>query len=1313
MNSFLCRVMVFVFLVNCLTPSLGWGQTSRRRNSSLEKRVEKRVNQAEKQNTPGYSFAKADTATRNEHNKMFAQADQQARENQAQRVEQKIKRDGTQVSGSTRVVRPAMAIPLGPSNAKNFLSKVANDEISFDKLIDYADPMNPAVEKNDLLTSTYATEIIGNTASQLATLQDQDLTEFYGMLPEIESRLLYRMMLLGFSTPSYTANPKKDPTSVARLKLQESITKDSLQKTIAVGTLRLALLKINQFYQAKGKVDPADDYQAQIIASQLRKKPAAVRIIPEERRNTLTTGAGQANEATIQKQAAAAVKKNGNLADFQRRFLQELRQAKGADPEQGTTEFYNLQLLAEYATTYTLEYAPNQLRDIVKIFDEGVERDRNGKVKPGDYQRDYAPILNAVFSTIFENTRYSAMSDAKTKQVLNLLVEFSDPEKYSLPTRVFALEAASLLYRPFNEQTLTANQPAFATFSPFNLNTPDEKLRQVFAQRVVALYCPLTNESVFGVQDYGLDSKQMQALADKLAYIYDGFYDISTAVISMPGKDPHHQPATCRIAMKNQPNRAKKNAEDADDFFWWTANTLFFIYGGETFQLLGTAFRLTRGAVAALPRAGKAFGSAIKEAKVTRFNQALQQGRAGFKSMGREIGSGVKNGFKQAGQEISAGARKNNFVFKLKKQQGVGIKATVEVTPARVETKTVIEDGVEKIVETEIPAVEKEVTVSTMHQLEGEYSWWNPKRWFGMKPWQRMKSLEFTRIEPNFKISKGTLEFDKPIRGLRSMEDIEKAMSRLKFELPDGSLESLRLKPYWTGIEDMRRVQFEQSAINGLEKSFKKTMDIFVPVTDLGPEELFQIGNMTFKVKPTPEMIAQHTKWWPTTRWGNPYTSIEDLANMPIYIAPRSAKIGLTPVEGGLADIPNLLPGFRSTMGDFVSGQWKIQAFKAFFKPMNVQAQQAASGRLTLAGKLSWGQRARNLSAAIKRTFLPDYVPTETFYQAVKTNPMLGVKMMPNLLWRTRFVNTTAFFAAWYGLDYGAYPVFNWWLTNEQQKDVNKELAKYGDAFDPNRAKADELLRLNMGDNVSNQRDMHNSYPDVTGNLREQRDGASLTAVIVGTGRALGMKFVDDATKAYLARTAHQSDFVHAQVRQMHIRMEQNKKINEANDKFFKEQRQEIGKAKQQMLTKYADGFAALPKAKEQLIRLYDNYANEFETAAFSEQDSKRLNQRFDKQLEAILTEVAVWDGALKQAKQDIAYFKKTYKDYPGVFTAREQKLVVSAYTDYVKSSAADDKRLEDLQAKLQLLAISLFESAQEKYPEKQAELEKILFGEK
>ncbi|MBP5403530.1 MAG: hypothetical protein J6Y17_00380 [Elusimicrobiaceae bacterium] len=1258
MNSFLCRVMVLVFLVNCLTPSLGWGQTSRRRNNSrsLGTQVERKAAQAEKQNTPGYAFAKADTAARDEHNKMFAQADQQARANQAQLVEQKIKQDGTQVNGSTRFVRPAMAIPLGPSNAKNFLSKVANDEIPFDKLIDYADPMNPAVEKNDLLTSTYATEIIGNTVSQLATLQDQDLTEFYGMLPQIESRLLYRMMLLGFSTPSYTANPQKDPMSVARLKLQESITKDSLQKTIAVGTLRLALLKINQFYQAKGKMDPADDYQARLIASQLRKKPTVVRTIPEERKNTLTTGVGKANEAAIQKQAATAVKKNGNLADFQRRFLQELRQAKNSEPKQGTGDFYNLQLLAEYATAYTLEYAPNQLRDIVKIFDEGVEHNLRGEIKPGDYQRDFAPILNAIFSTIFENTRYSAMSDAKTKQVLNLLVEFSDPEKYSLPTRVFALEAASLLYRPFNEQTLTAKQPAFATFSPLNLNQPDEKLRQVFAQRVVALYCPLKNESVFGVQDYGLDSKQMQTLADKLAYIYDGFYDISTTVISMPGKDPHQHTNQCVMTMKNQPNRAKKNAEDADDFFWWTANTAFFIFGGDVFQLLGTAFRLTRGAVAALPKAHKAFRMAANGQKVAAFNKTVHNGAKAMNFVNK--------------------AKNDGLIIEFTTQK---ISSVEEVGAEGAQAAQLMEPGVQ--------------LANSARQLTGKRFILNPKRWTGKRSFDEVTGMAVTDIRTG---ERAVADFTQnPFKGgLRSWEDIESAWSQLR--LPDGSAMRMPRNWSWRNALDVSKARTKYSYTEGLTSSLADATDQFFPLIKK-PLPNARIAGAAKQGAAT----GQEIRYW-NLSWGDlpkptgPYTyEISDWTQ--VFVAPKTYRFtGLNSAarlqaqaEGGVLK-SQLPPGFFTSKAEIEAGKLADETFDTFFRTLE----------------------HKNIFA---KTFLPDYIPTKTFWQFVKESPtVFGTRMLPKLfLYRNRLVNTTAFFAAWYGLDFVVHPVVNWWLTNEQQKDVNKELAKYGDAFDPKRAKADELLRLNMGDNVSDQHDMHNSYPDVTGNLREQRDGASLTAVIVGTGRALGMKFVDDATNAYLARTAHQSDFVHAQVRQMHIRMEQNKKINEANDKFFKEQRQEIGKAKQQMLAMYADGFAALPKAKEQLVRLYDNYANEFETAAFSEQDSKRLNQRFDKQLEAILTEVALWDGALKQAKQDVAYFKKTYKDYPGVFTAREQKLVVSAYTDYVKSSAADDKRLDDLQAKLQLLAISLFESAQEKYPEKQAELEKMILGEK
>ena len=62
MKSFLCRVMTFVFLLNCFTPAAGWGQTSRRTNtrkSSLDEQVSAQVTKAQQDNSPAAQFGRS------------------------------------------------------------------------------------------------------------------------------------------------------------------------------------------------------------------------------------------------------------------------------------------------------------------------------------------------------------------------------------------------------------------------------------------------------------------------------------------------------------------------------------------------------------------------------------------------------------------------------------------------------------------------------------------------------------------------------------------------------------------------------------------------------------------------------------------------------------------------------------------------------------------------------------------------------------------------------------------------------------------------------------------------------------------------------------------------------------------------------------------------------------------------------------------------------------------------------------------------------------------------------------------------------
>ncbi len=1236
MNSFLCRVMTLVFLFNCLTPATGWGQTSRRANSkksSLEKQVTAKVKNAQQANTPAAQFARADKETRDAHNARFAQADSIAKANSPdprQAWQEMVARESTQhliQQPSSLYVAPRISSERAPvenqSRAKNFLQNVMENKISFEQLIDYVDPMNPDPAANDLLTIAYAAEVISNTVGEAMQLDSTqyDLNEFQAQLVQLQARLLYRLALLGFEMPSYTANPAKDPVSVAHASLEEALNAPSTRKTMAVAGLRMALFKIHQFYQAKNLPDPADEYQKEMLVQQAVKP--LTRPNPRVNDGLVTGPANNAQQqAAARKQAAQTVKNHGNLAVFMDQFIREFKESIDNEPEQGSAAYQYVQVRAEYATAYALEYDPAYLKKI----DKGP--------KETDFKQDYSPILNAIFVTVFENTRYSAMGDAKTKQVLNLLREFSDPQKYSLPTRVFALEAASLLYRPFNQVAFNTKQPGFAFFAPINFNQPDETLRRVFAQRVADLYCPLVSTNSYAMKDYGLSSEEMEALANKLGYMYDGFYDINTqffedadapASQKVRANYPH---TACYITTHGNLNTLKRDNEQTSAFLWFSVEVLLWAYGGDLFSLLGTAFRLTRGAVAALPKAGRAFTVAARGEKVAAFNAQLQEG-----------------------------AKFANWVYKNKKQQGYIVEAIVQKAPVRVEKEVVVENGVAKTVERIIEPVNEYKPITTTHQLEGKYSLWNPKRWVGMKPGDKVLGYRVTHMQPGFETTVGEMRFEKlvnghfvvePVDGLHSLQDITQMTRRL--QTADGSRFWFEQQPYWRGALNMAQAQQEQWTLSGLQSAFKNQMDMWIP--------LEKAAQQTGK-------ISETTRWWNVTQWGAPKEWGELAAGkmwgeavkeggtsalMPIYVAPKTSfrtisqvalgQPGLTNVPG-VANVADVLPGFYTTGADLATGNVYSQMFHAYMKPLNWQK--------------TWA-----------KTLLPDYIPTKAFWQSMKINPVLGAQLAPQLLWRNRFGITTALFAAYAGADRLIYPPFKSWMEGQATKDANEEIAKYGDTFSPDQAKMDELLLQEMGVDLSDKRAM-TAYNDVLAAQPDQVDGTLFSAPIIGARRAMGMPFIGDDVKADYEHQAVRTDLNRALLHRNYNRF---KEGQQATAQWQQEQRAAIHEDEQKVLSLYAQGFAALPQVKQQLHKVYQNYAKEF-LAAQTQEEATQASERFNAQIGGLITQAAEWDNALKTAESLIAQAKKEYADMPRLITPEVEKYIRQNLRTYAAERCA------------------------------------------
>ena len=129
--------------------------------------------------------------------------------------------------------------------------------------------------------------------------------------------------------------------------------------------------------------------------------------------------------------------------------------------------------------------------------------------------------------------------------------------------------------------------------------------RCLFAKRIGDIYCPAKLVYVVGPRrgspekNYGLNSKELQAFMDKLGYMYDGFFDITTPVIRPAGEkgvfDHVYKGTGCNITTKNTPNKKMQTNENVWKFYGFIAESLFWVYGGEIlsagFRFIGTAYR--------------------------------------------------------------------------------------------------------------------------------------------------------------------------------------------------------------------------------------------------------------------------------------------------------------------------------------------------------------------------------------------------------------------------------------------------------------------------------------------------------------------------------------------------------------------------------------------------------------------------------------------------------------------------------------------------------------------------------------------------
>ncbi len=1096
MQSFFCRVLAFVFLFNCLVPAPGaWAQQNITDTDMIRADIEHSVKTALANNLDANiekavedMFAAKDIyAQKDAIIRLHQLMDKKyATSQQKKAMQQRQQKNLVQPTESTTLAKIPVSIP----SAKNkVLQLVAKNEAYLTDLIEYIDPWNPA--DVDLLDITYASEVLGNTVdSFLANLDDMTKRQMNALLPMLQLRMMYRLS-------------KLTPRALG-----------SIQTIMAVGSMRIAMWKMHNYYIQTHQKDPLMIPQSNKIAS-----------------DKVTFYRGRENQLKMAVQRVA----NSSMVlppeiyqQINASFLNELSALKAKNPQEGDGEYQMLMTLADYAVAYALLVNPRQLVKIVKLFDKGPERSITTKeVQPGKFLQQYSALLNAIFISVFENTKY--MTDSTVwPQVLEMLKDFSNPEKYSLPTRIFALEAASLLYRENTCQTDSAAAPKYPVFIRCNAPDPNaEKYRTLFASRVVDLYAPLTRTHYAAMEDYGLDSKQMKALADKLAYIYNGFANdelkwdssrqgitpdaLSTTdqngkslILNAKGSIPRLLPINqgnmfqlpngkvwitsgfgrdskgnwVEMQLHNKLNAKKVDLENGTNFMYFVGTAVFWIYGGEIFSWLGMAFRTTKGAIAALPKAAKAAAQANK---------------------GRR--------WDAAWIAINKNIRYANLPKNLLNNGAV-------LTAQHTVTK--IHPGKEP--ETKII----NQVVFNKRRLQRKKNWWNPQRWVGIKQ-PKVENYFLYQPRPGFKAVQGVMDVtNSPLsQGIRNWDDWRKLRAGFRSLTNPGE----HVAPIKYDYNTLSTVLREGMLINTMNQAAKNgAFDVWLPIKTqsfrtMQPGKVLPSGTATAPAKAGESFMTEQevVTWWNASRFGKPGNPLAWDKGADVYITPRTTK--------NLIDPEQLKNAVKIPFSKIASNEWQPELIKHFFKEVDRKG--------------------------ISRYLLPKYVPNSNFYSEVFHNWRFGLPAGQAFLSNTRFwkgwpltgrtglLGNLIFFTGLAAIDKGVYPFQEKWLVSASEKEHLQEQKKYGDAFDPAKLQQDDQDLATLMPQQGTD-DHMSTLQDVRASQKGDTNGASISYPIIYARNELipadfwgHLPLVTDQDKELYGQAAQQRQLLRAQIKGM------------------------------------------------------------------------------------------------------------------------------------------------------------------------------------
>lgn len=1094
MQSFFCRVLAVVFALNCVLPTpSAWAQARRpsgQKNTTgttARPNVGAAVSQAANQQLPtqiNQTRKRFEDRSRTYyqrfqdldklHQLKKKEADNQAAEEkraqeQAFAAYQRDVRSGAVMERDATYVAPAVPVlPLQrPTN--DVLDLLAKDELTLQNMGDFIDPMG---NTNDsfLMNTVYASEALGNTVDYMlqavksGNADKAALEEFNNDLESVYLRMAYREGMLS------------------------SLPHESMIRTMAVGSLRIAMLKVHNYLLAMQKSDP-------LVTSQTlpgRGKPyTRTEYVEVMERKPGLDGQFFIVTKRVPKKVTDYVKQSVSVfppthfKETQNKYFKEMAAAAQKGLEPSDEKYQDVVALADYATKYTLLSDPASVGILVKSFDKGV--------KDTDFKADNAPVVNQIIAGIVDEVRQEARGSQKWNNAMQFFKNFSDPKVYSLSTRVIALEAASVLMGNQAGKEMSKGEFAF---------------RKTFARRAADLYEPLQGSYY---KDYGLDSKQMQALSDKLADIYNqfateplkleeytnngskpvagikglispgekGLIIANDPNTSIPAIAPSNQGNMVQnpdgsirmiygyiytskgrwveIAQHNGLNKAKVDKENAVAFFWFVGEAVLWVYGGTLIEAASQAFRFARGAMLALP---KALNAAAKSNK----GRALLTFRVELTKAGRlasYTSKAVNNNVTMAVRYIETG------------------KAPATTLPSKVG------EGLAPVVKTKIIA---QPGKSSMRFLQNEYSRWNPRRWVGMTPNRQIVGVDFYQILPGGAQNVGSVNFAGRLATLQNgVKDYD--MLRLMNHGVQGMQKTEGMMYPWLklSVPELRAAQ-AYSRMQGISFDAAKSggfdgwVNIRMPV--YGSDKMPVLAS-----QPGATGVAMESSWWNITKLGKPGN---DLFSTDVVVAPAMSR-----TAARTAFDPLSIPGavkFPAQM--LANGQWAEQVGQQYF-------------------------RIANYNNKFLDSFMPRLVPTKAFTKEFLTNPRFAWSMGKAWLKTSYFTQSLTgnlvFFGGLAGADYAVYPFVMGHITNEGQKEVQAEMAspKYGGAYDPDKLKQDEknqeaaLAQLKADGQEYNPKQM-DAYETVSGAEKESSEGMFMGSPIIFGREALGKLGVMD-----------------------------------------------------------------------------------------------------------------------------------------------------------------------------------------------------------